>query len=60
MSKIEEEFFILQEQTKLWSKAYVNAGRMAYPAEYVIRMFRGDYPRLSLHTGGTTTSQSSM
>ncbi len=39
---------MLKEQTNNWNKAYAEDGQMAYPAEYVIRMFKGSYPRLNL------------
>lgn len=37
---------MLKEQTELWSKAYLKKER-AYPAEYVIRIFKGNYPKLN-------------
>ena len=43
---------MLKEQTINWNKTYAQANRMAYPAEYVIRMFRGNYPRLNLSSVG--------
>lgn len=43
---------MLQEQTSNWNKAYSEESRMAYPAEYVIRMFRGNYPRLNFCKNG--------
>jgi len=32
---------------KRWNKNY-NTKNIAYPAEYVIRIFKGDYPKLKL------------
>ena len=43
---------MLKEQTELWSKLYAENNTMAYPAEYVIRMFKGKFPRLSLRDEG--------
>lgn len=43
---------MLQEQTKNWNYAYSHETRMSYPAEYVIRMFRGKYPNLDLGREG--------
>lgn len=43
---------MLKEQTAKWNKVYMESDRMAYPAEYVIRIFRGNYPRLNLSTWG--------
>lgn len=39
---------MLREQTDNWNKTYTENEQMAYPAEYVIRMFKGSYPRLNL------------
>lgn len=39
---------MLSEQIVNWTKAYAEEGGMAYPAEYVIRMFKGNYPKLNL------------
>ena len=39
---------MLREQINLWSKAYTELDYIAYPAEYVIRIFKGNFPRLSL------------
>ena len=33
---------------KRWNKALLNKKNIAYPAEYVIRIFKGDYPKLKL------------
>ena len=43
---------MLKEQTAGWNNAYLDQERMAYPAEYVIRIFRGSYPYLNLARGG--------
>ena len=29
-----------------WTKSYSNSNQMPYPAEYVIRIFKGSYPKL--------------
>ena len=42
---------MLKEQILGWNKAYAESG-MAYPAEYVIRMFKGNYPKLNLMREG--------
>jgi len=34
------------DERRKWSDAYVN-NRMAYPSEYVIRIFKGQYPNLN-------------
>ena len=39
---------MLQEQTQNWTKEYLKDNEMFYPAEYVVRMFKGNYPRLNL------------
>ena len=40
---------MLQEQIHGWTEAYTTFGReMAYPAEYVVRMFKGNYFHLNL------------
>jgi SAM-dependent methyltransferase len=33
---------------KEWTKAFLSQESMAYPSEYVIRIFKGTYPRLNL------------
>ncbi len=33
---------------KRWNSAFLNKKNIAYPAEYVIRIFKGDYPKLKL------------
>ena len=42
---------MLKEQIQGWNKAYAD-NKMAYPAEYVIRMFKGNYPKLNLMREG--------
>lgn len=49
---------MLKEQTAKWNKVYMESDRMAYPAEYVIRIFRGNYPRLNLSTWGGYSGKS--
>lgn len=47
---------MLQEQTQNWTKEYLEENEMFYPAEYVVRMFKGNYPRMNLkkEAGGYT------
>lgn len=33
---------------KEWTQEYLNQSQMAFPAEYLIKIFRGSYPRLNL------------
>jgi ubiquinone/menaquinone biosynthesis C-methylase UbiE len=33
---------------KRWNSKFLNTKNIAYPAEYVIRIFKGDYPKLKL------------
>ena len=33
---------------KKYNKTFLNQKNIAYPAEYVIRIFKGDYPKLKL------------
>ncbi|MBR3834092.1 MAG: class I SAM-dependent methyltransferase [Lachnospiraceae bacterium] len=39
---------MLNEQTSYWTAQYLRTEKMAYPAEYVIRMFKGKFPKLDL------------
>lgn len=36
------------DPNKAWNTEYVNQKEMAFPSEYVIRIFKGSYPRLNL------------
>ena len=40
---------MLKEQTNNWTASYLGTKKISYPAEYVIRMFKGNYPRLNLN-----------
>ena len=40
------------EQIKEWTNIYKQDCDMAYPPEYVIRMFKGVYPKLNLQRNG--------
>ncbi|MBU1083864.1 MAG: class I SAM-dependent methyltransferase [Candidatus Omnitrophota bacterium] len=39
---------MIYEDKKEWTKAFLKDEEMPYPAEYVIRIFKGSYPRLNL------------
>lgn len=45
------------EQIKEWTNIYKQDCDMAYPPEYVIRMFKGVYPKLNLQRNGYSDGQ---
>jgi ubiquinone/menaquinone biosynthesis C-methylase UbiE len=42
---------------KEWTKAFLGKNEMAFPSEYVIRIFKGNYPRLGLDKGSFKDSK---